>query len=159
MSSAARVIAAALILCLAGCGRASHVYLRAEPGINPGTSNEPRPVNVKLFQLKTIEAFKTAEWDPLWTDPAAALGDSLVGAPLEVTVQPGDGQDTPYRLQLGPWAKDATSLGVMALFSKPLGTDESGSVIDRRRVVVSAWHANDYVIELTAKNELHFRKH
>ena len=154
MSHVSRAVALiALSLVLIGCGRASQVYLRAEPGINPGAQGDPRPVNVRFYQLKTIEPFKTAEFEPLWSDAAAVLGDSLVGEPLEVTVQPGDGQQSPFAVPLGPWSKEAKSLGVLALFSDYRGDK------DRRRVVVSAWHANDYVIELTDQGELHFRKH
>lgn len=142
----------ALALALVGCGRASHVYVRATESINPDAAGQPRPVALRLYQLKNINTFKTAEFDPLWEDDAAILGDDMLGQPLVVDIHPEDGRSKPRKVALGSWDPEAKSLGVMALFSSP------GDERDRRRVVVSAWHADDYVIELKA-NEVHFRKH
>ncbi|MDA3962585.1 MAG: type VI secretion system lipoprotein TssJ [Planctomycetota bacterium] len=146
------ILVTILVLGLSGCGRASSVYVRATDSINLNDANQATPVDIRFYQLKNINTFKTAEFDALWADAAAVLGGDLLGEAQVVTIHPGDGQTKPREIILGPWDKDAQSLGVMAQFSTISGDK------DRRRVVVSAWHADDYVIELN-DNELHFRKH
>jgi type VI secretion system VasD/TssJ family lipoprotein len=137
---------------LGGWGRATHAYVRATDTINMDAQDQPRPVALRFYQLKNINTFKTAEFDPLWEDDAAVLGEDMLGQPLVVDVHPEDGRSKPRKVALGAWNPEAKSLGVMALYSSP------GSERDRRRVVVSAWHADDYVIELK-DNDVHFRKH
>ena len=159
MPRATRMLLLLALLAVAGCGRAARIEIRADnsPGsrpLNPDPTapDESRPVDLRIYQLRGHEAFATADFDALWRDAAAVLGKDLLAGPQTVTVLPGDGMVKPRRIALGAWSKEARSLGVLALFPEP------DSDRDRRRVVVSAWHADDYVLVLSG-NGIAFRRH
>lgn len=46
--------------------------------INPDGEGRPSPIVVRLYELKTLGTFNTAEFFPLYNEEAATLGDDLV---------------------------------------------------------------------------------
>lgn len=154
-----RMLLLLVLFAAAGCGRAARIELRAvnsaeRPPLNPDPAapDQSRPVDLRIYQLRGHEAFATADFEALWRDAPGVLGKDLLAGPQVVSVLPGDGMVKPRRIELGPWDKEARSLGVLALFAHP---DRDH---DRRRVVVSAWHADDYVLVLEG-NGIFFRRH
>lgn len=50
----------------------------ASDAINPDGEGRPSPIVVRLYELKTLGTFNTAEFFPLFDEEAATLGDDLV---------------------------------------------------------------------------------
>src|SRR6478736_7353034 len=46
--------------------------------INPSENGEPRPVQVRLYQLKSDVSFLNADFEEIWKDDKKALGADLV---------------------------------------------------------------------------------
>lgn len=65
------------------------VSIGAAPDINPNPSGRPSPLQVRLFELKTLTAFSKADFFSLYEQPDATLGADLV-AKEEFTLRPGE---------------------------------------------------------------------
>ncbi len=50
----------------------------ASPHINPTESGEPRPVQVRLYQLKSDTSLLNSSFEEVWKDDKKALGEDLV---------------------------------------------------------------------------------
>ena len=60
----------------------------AEGDINPDSQGRPSPLVIRIYQLKYYEAFKNVDYDALYDDDAAVLGNELI-AKKEIILQPG----------------------------------------------------------------------
>jgi type VI secretion system protein VasD len=67
------------ILVLAGCS-SPPVKFGIETGdnLNPNEKNEPLPVVSRIYLLSDDQAFNAAEFEALWKDDKAVLGDSML---------------------------------------------------------------------------------
>ena len=97
-----------------GCGTASPPLLRgtikSDTGANPDVRGRPSPVVVRIYELKSVTAFNTADFFSLFDREQEALGAELVGRE-EYQLRPGENR--PYQRQLQP---DTKFIGVVAAF-------------------------------------------
>jgi type VI secretion system protein VasD len=98
----------------AGCGSSTPPLLRgalaAGPGSNPDLRGRPSPVVVRVYELRSVGAFSSADFFSLFEKEQEALGGDLIGRE-EFTLQPGEKR--PYQRQLQP---DTRFIGVVAAF-------------------------------------------
>jgi type VI secretion system protein VasD len=87
----------------------------ASPHINPTSEGESRPVQLRLYQLKTDTSFINATFEQIWHDEKTILGESLAKVE-EVTVYPNT--RSPFAFE-----RDESSqfLIAAALFREPRG--------------------------------------
>jgi type VI secretion system protein VasD len=124
-SRAAAALFAAAVVGSSGCGLFSSgsgetpapidVQVSAAPRLNPDEQGEPLPTLVRLYQLKGPARIEAAEFDVLYRDEKAALGDDLLQMD-EVTVDPGSS----VRRQLARH-RDARVLAAVAVVRRPSG--------------------------------------
>src|SRR3546814_8663850 len=78
----------AMLLCLilAGCAATASrlavpyvVELHAMPDVNPGTNGEAAPIQLTVYELKSISKFQSTGYFDLQGDAQAALGEELLG--------------------------------------------------------------------------------
>jgi len=102
------------IAALAGCGSASPPLLqgslKAEPATNPDLDGRPSPVVVRVYELKSLGAFNSADFLSLFERESETLGADLVGRE-EYDVRPAETR--PYRRQL---QSDTKFIGVIEAF-------------------------------------------
>ena len=96
-----------------GCG--SHPPLlrgsiKADRATNPDLRGRPSPVVVRVYELKSLGAFNTADFFSLFEKEQEALGSELVGRE-EYELRPDETR--PYQRQLQP---DTKFIGVAAAF-------------------------------------------
>jgi type VI secretion system protein VasD len=77
---------------------------------NPDARNRPSPVVVRVFELKSLAAFSSADFFSLWDRDKETLGSELVSRE-EYTLLPGDTRLQDCKLQV-----DAQYVGVIAAF-------------------------------------------
>lgn len=98
----------------AGCGSASPPLLqgslKAEPATNPDLNGRPSPVVVRVYELKSLGSFNSADFFALFERESETLGADLVGRE-EYDLRPAETR--PYRRQLQP---DTRFIGVIAAF-------------------------------------------
>ena len=103
-----RLIAAALLLTLAGCGVTDRIGKRMEDSwaadmladsekviltsdggnqLNPDAEGKPLSVVMRVYQLTDLERFAATDAETLWDTPQKALGNTLVEA-REITLLP-----------------------------------------------------------------------
>lgn len=87
----------------------------ASPHINPTIEGEPRPVQLRLYQLKSDTAFLNASFEQIWQDDKTALADSLVKAE-EMSVYPNT--RVAFKFERNDAAQFLTAA---ALFREPKG--------------------------------------
>lgn len=87
------------------------IEVEASKELNPDSNGRPSPVVVRLYQLKSADAFNSALFDDLYYD-----GDEILGADLitvrEINVFPG----TKELLPKEDTALDAQYLGILAAY-------------------------------------------
>ena len=83
----------------------------AEGDINPDSQGRPSPLVIRIYQLKYYEAFKNVDYDALYDDDAAVLGNELI-AKKEIILQPGQ-QKT---VLLKEVSDDVQTIGFMGHF-------------------------------------------
>ena len=126
MVSAAALVAFAMVACSSqtivpvkepeGCKfQVVGMSVIASPRINPDKNGEARPVQVRIYQLKTDVRLLNADFEPIWKDDKATLQDDLVKVD-EFPVYP----DTRTEIH---FERDETALFVaaVALFRNPTG--------------------------------------
>ena len=91
------------------------VSLLSSASINRTAQGEPRPVVVRLYQLKADARLYNAPFDRIWKDDKATLADDLV-ASQEIEVYPGTRTDV--KLERPPTVNHIAGI---ALFSSPTG--------------------------------------
>jgi len=87
----------------------------AADNINPNENLNPRPVVVRLYQLKDEMRLQNASYDEVLLNDKEVLADDIVKVD-EVTVFPNDLVEIKFER-----VKEATSLGGVALFHSPKG--------------------------------------
>jgi type VI secretion system protein VasD len=112
------VIAGAALV--AACGgdpppTAVDLAVSAQPGMNSGPDGSDRPVTLLALRLRDLGAFNAADPFALQADPAAALGEDLVGLD-QLAVAPGGSAEAAI-----PFEPEAGHLGLVALLREPTG--------------------------------------
>jgi type VI secretion system protein VasD len=84
--------------------------IKAAPTINPDQRGRPSPIVVRVYELKSLAAFDSADFFSIFDKEAETLGSDLVGRE-EYDLRPAETR--PYRRQLQP---DTKFIGVVAAF-------------------------------------------
>ena len=104
-----------LLTGLAGCfgGKSTvkrQASVEAAEDVNPDPGGRPSPVVVRVYQLRSLDIFKHADFFAIYDNEVATLGQSYVQR-NEFELQPGMKKD--YRYSIDPSAK---YIGVLAAF-------------------------------------------
>jgi type VI secretion system protein VasD len=91
------------------------LYIYSADNINPNDQGKPRPVVVRLYQLKSEVKLQNAQYDDVLLKDKEVLGDDVVKVD-EVEVYPNDLVRVKFER-----SKEASSLGGVALFHGPKG--------------------------------------
>jgi type VI secretion system protein VasD len=91
--------------------------LTATQRSNALSSGEGRPVQVRIYQLKSDARLRTASFEDVWQSDAKALEGEVVSSEQH-TIFPGEKKT----VSVAP-KPDAAFLGVVALFREPQGKD------------------------------------
>jgi len=109
--SASRLLLACGIALAVGCG-SSPPLLRGsivvDSNVNPDRAGRPSPIVVRVYELKSVAAFNSADFFALFDNEAATLSGELVGRD-EFQLQPGEtrnisGSSSPRRSSSG-WSE------------------------------------------------------
>jgi len=84
--------------------------INADPSVNPDRGGRPSPIVVRVYELKSIAAFNSADFFSLFDKEQETLGGELVGRE-EFQLQPAEKRQ--YRRQLQP---DTKFIGVVGAF-------------------------------------------
>jgi type VI secretion system protein VasD len=84
--------------------------IKTEPTINPDLTGRPSPVVVRVYELRALGAFNSADFFSLFERESETLGSELVGRE-EYDLRPGETR--PYKRQLQP---DTKFFGVVVAF-------------------------------------------
>jgi type VI secretion system protein VasD len=93
------IIAALPLLLLQGCGGGDkgppttglRFIVSADDLINPNMDSQPSPVVLRIYELKSLTAFRQAAFFQLLDNDTAVLGPDLV-AKREIEIKPGERQ-------------------------------------------------------------------
>jgi type VI secretion system protein VasD len=88
------------------------VELHAASTLNPDDSGRPSPLRLRLYELKSVSAFNSADFNSLYQHDKEVLGGDLVVLE-EIQVQPG--MQKSFTRTLGP---DSKFLAVLAPYRK-----------------------------------------
>ena len=91
------------------------VSILSSPAINRSPEGEPRPVVVRLYQLKAEPRLYNASFEQIWKEDKGTLADDLVSA-QDVQVYPGMRTDVKF---VRP--PTVNHVAAVALFSSPAG--------------------------------------
>jgi len=91
------------------------VSVLSSPVINRTEAGEPRPVVVRLYQLKADARLYNASFEKIWKEDKATLADDLVSS-QEVEVYPGTRTDVKFERP-----PTVNHVAGVALFSNPAG--------------------------------------
>jgi type VI secretion system VasD/TssJ family lipoprotein len=91
------------------------VSVISSPRINPSESGCPRPVQLRLYQLKSDAHLLNASFQEVWKDDKKTFGDDLVSV-QEISVYPDTRQELKFER-----SPDALILAAVALFRNPKG--------------------------------------
>jgi type VI secretion system protein VasD len=110
----ARLFVLAWLALATGCGAAPPPLLqgaiKADPGINPDRSGRASPIVLRIYELKAVGTFNTADFFSLFDKEQETLSGDLVGRE-EFQLQPAETRE--YRRQLQP---DTKFVGVVGAF-------------------------------------------
>ena len=84
--------------------------IKVHSGANPDGGGRPSPVVLRVYELKSVGAFNTADFFALFEKEGETLGGDLLGRE-EFQLDPGETR--PYQRQLQP---DTRFIGVVAAF-------------------------------------------
>jgi len=102
-------------LMLSACGAPDiNVGLSSTANLNLGSSDQPLPVVVRIYQLSDKGPFESSNFNDIWKNDMSVLGDTLLTR-NEVTISPSS-QDT-VEIQRHAQAK---YVGVVAIFRNPV---------------------------------------
>ena len=115
MRWSSRLLAVACMVLTAGCASSPSPPLlqgsiKADPATNPDVRGRPSPVVVRVYELKSLGAFNSADFFSLFEKETETLGGEMVGRE-EYDLQPAETK--PYKRQLQP---DTKFIGVVAAF-------------------------------------------
>lgn len=107
--------AVCFFLMLAGCAATASrlavpyvVELHAMPDVNPGVNDKAAPVQLTVYELKSVSKFQSTGYFGLQGDPTKALGDELLSI-HRVILRPGDTE-----LITRPGDVNAVAVGIVA---------------------------------------------
>jgi type VI secretion system protein VasD len=89
--------------------------LLASASINPTSNGSPRPVVVRVYQLKNDERLYNAAFEQVWHDDKTSLGDDVVKVD-EVEIYPGTRADVKFER-----SEAVQHVAAVALFQDPKG--------------------------------------
>lgn len=116
---ARRAVAVALALVVSACGGSSSTQLAlsvmASPQLNLNQDQQPSPVVVRIYDLKSTDTFSSAAFFDLYDDDVVKLGGDLLGR-KEIAIQPG--KTVSFDREASP---DMKAIGVLAAF-RVIGT-------------------------------------
>jgi type VI secretion system protein VasD len=98
------------------------ISILASPAVNPTPNGQPRPVVVRVYQLRNDARLYNARFDQVWHDDKNLLGDDLFKVD-EIEVYPGTRADMRFER-----AKGVDHLAAVALFQDPKGRSWFSSV-------------------------------
>ncbi|MBA2479296.1 MAG: type VI secretion system lipoprotein TssJ [Planctomycetes bacterium] len=133
-------IVAALLL-LSGCGTVT-VQARGVSPLNLNEHGESTPVDVRFYQLRSDQRFRTASFDQLWMSETDALGPDKLGDRVVATIFPGTPADRPAEVRLGKRQSGTAFIGVLALYRR-------SETKDARTVVIPIDQASTRVLQFT----------
>jgi type VI secretion system protein VasD len=113
MRRASCVLSLVVITLAGGCGSSSPLLkgsLKADAGANPDLRGRPSPIVVRVYELKSVAAFNSADFFSLFEKEGETLSGDLVGRE-EYQLSPAETR--PYQRQLQP---DTKFIGVAAAF-------------------------------------------
>ena len=96
-----------------GCGSSPPLLqgaIKVDPTTNPDLRGRPSPIVVRVYELKSLAAFSSADFFSLFEKESETLGGDLVGRE-EYDLRPAESR--PYQRQLQP---DTKFIGVVAAF-------------------------------------------
>jgi type VI secretion system protein VasD len=105
--------ALSICLALAGCGTSPTLIkaqLAAGPDVNPDSKGRASPIVVRVYDLKTVAAFDSADFFSLWDKDQATLGGDMTSRD-EFLMKPGEQRS----FERSP-ANGVGFLGVVAAF-------------------------------------------
>jgi type VI secretion system protein VasD len=91
------------------------ISLLASPAINPTPAGAPRPVVVRVYQLKNDARLYNASFEDVWHDDKTALGDDVVKM-NEVEIYPASRVDLKFER-----SEPVAHVAAIALFQQPKG--------------------------------------
>ena len=102
-TSVAAALAAALLACAGGPPKPAQVTgtVEASAQVNPSTSKRPSPLLVRVYELKSVAAFNSADFMSLYQRDQAELAADLLGRE-EFMLAPGECRWWPARAVSGP---------------------------------------------------------
>lgn len=101
---------------LTGCSSPPVKFgLEAGSNLNPNEKNEPLPVVARVYLLSDDQSFESAEFEALWKDDVAVLGDALLSR-QELVLTPASEQRVEFKRREG-----AKFAAVMAIFREVQG--------------------------------------
>ena len=111
--SAGRVLLLLGLLLAAGCGSSPPLLrgtIAVDSNVNPDRAGRPSPIVVRVYELKSVAAFNSADFFALFDNEQATLSGELVGRE-EFQLQPAETRQ--YQRQLQPVTK---FIGVVGAF-------------------------------------------
>lgn len=96
-----------------GCGSSPPLLrgaINTDPSVNPDRGGRPSPIVVRIYELKSVAAFNSADFFALYDKESETLGGDLVGRE-EYQLQPAETRQ--YQRQLQP---DTKFIGVIGAF-------------------------------------------
>lgn len=121
----------------------TRLTLAATADLNPDVKGEPRPVVIRLYQLRADAAFNEADYFALLDDEKKVLGPDLIDR-AEYTVAPSEKRTMEFDV-----SAEAKFVGIMAgyrdfrnaqwrtIVQAPLRKDDVTVAVERARVVFS----------------------
>jgi type VI secretion system protein VasD len=91
--------------------------ITATARVNAEATGEGRPVQVRIYQLRSDARLRTASFEDVWQNDSATFDKDLIGVE-EQTLFPGETKLVPLTPQPG-----AGTLALVALFREPQGKD------------------------------------
>lgn len=137
---AARLVGAGLLaVLLAACGTSPtklSLDITASGTLNPNSENQPSPVVLRVYELKTPDGFNGAGFFDLFDNDTKTLGGDLLGK-REFEIAPG--QKTSYNNQISP---ESQYVGILA------GYRDVDNATWRTTAPVEAETTNSFIVRL-----------
>jgi type VI secretion system protein VasD len=115
-----RILTILLICALTACGSPSpttfSLSISASPQLNVNEDQQPSPVVVRIYDLKSLDAFSSASFFDLYDKDAALLGGEMLGR-KEIVMQPGKITELERET-----SSETKFIGVIAAFRVPTET-------------------------------------
>jgi type VI secretion system protein VasD len=105
-----------LAMLLSACStREINLVMESKNPVNVNTHQQSLPLGIKIFTLKSKEAFEEASFLGLWKHPKKTLGNSLLQMESKIIIP---NETSTYLIDS---SKEVKYLGLMGVFRKPKG--------------------------------------